>query len=316
MTDRDREFLKILNADSLLNLSLTEKLVYECFYNGMTDLETARALNMPKNTVTSFRRRLRRLYQASRSIIDLCDMMKFDPVPRKYSSNKPDRNRIVCMNEDLYITGIKSKTEAHSSETPLLHPSVIILPFVKKKDQLRFAVCEKNKGIVCDMNRFDSAADTRIFTDIPGGHLKPEYLPELVPGVKIDDSLWKRAVAAELEEELKIVGEGIDGERLQFLFFDRTSRRLSGTEEFNEELSAVYAYRLGDVPESKVRIYDEYTDSLGVSYRYRFPSRFVDFGELVRIAEGNHQKYQPMDALQRVVKKMREDRTQLEKLNS
>ncbi len=316
--NKDELFIKIVNADSILGLSDKEKSFYIARYKGMSDAEIAEAIGMNYNTVRSHQFLLRKKVLEAKLTLLLWNLSMADSeqkqinVSKKIEKPRPDE-RLPGLDKNGRVYGFYTKAQLHDKLKPIHHASVIILVAQRGADGvMRFLVCTKSSKMLT-ISGMDAIGKTYI--DVMGGHVE-ELDGEVTIGKELPKSAYFKAAVREFLEEVNVKSSKplvLKPENLVYLYTDEGDRPLY-PDLYNHETSQVFVARLPAMPQKNILTRDAWSDSFGALHKWRFPSQFLTFDELITLADGGKDNVFLMDAAQRVVERLSEDPQLKEKL--
>ena len=300
MIDNMEEFVSDINRDSLMGLSITQKLIYYMIIQGRSNGEIAERLKMNVNSVKTVRTTLKNRINEARALVEFADKYGISTDKRRYS-RKNEEDNIARIDENGSITDYLTGAEIHSVKDPKYHASVIVLPVRYGKNGPEFPIALKDKG---HFEKFtDGDIDCRILCEIVGTHVRRKDTGD---DNCLNDALFGRTAVRALREELYVPGvKEIDRSSLRFLGIDEFSGVLE-TGGLNVERSALYLYRLPDGT-SDVRYYTSYTDTANVRLHIRLASKWVSFPELEEIVSDKNDRLSAMNGLKRIVRALSEN---------
>ncbi len=317
--NKDELFLQIVNADSILGLSDKEKSFYIARYKGMSDAEIAEAIGMNHNTVRSHQFLLRKKVLEAKLTLLLWNLSMADSEKKKISISKktekprPDE-RLPGLDENGHVYDFFTKAQVHDKLKPIHHASVIILVAQRGADGvMRFLVCTKSSKMLT-ISGMDAIGKT--YLDVMGGHVE-EQDGDVAIGELLPNNAYFGAAVREFLEEVNIKSSKplvLKPENLVYLYTDEGDRPLY-PDLYNLETSQVFVARLPDnIAKENTLVRDSWADSYGVLHRWRFPSQFLTFDELIALAGSGKDNVFLMDAAQRVMERLSEDTKLKEKL--
>jgi len=287
-------FYEMLNADSLLDYSYSEKAILMAMYEGKNPEVLADKLQIKPATIRSIRRNLFVRYHRTK-LEYLVLQNSFQQRPkRKYTKMQKDKSTmLVTIDSNQNITGQYTKAEVHNPLSYKYHPTVIILPFVKTANGLEILVANKNHKV----NRHTLSQDEgeEAYWDVCGGHVESQ---DLRPGqTRLDEEVFRCCAKRELMEELVLKEKQLETIDLCGpLIIEEYGPASMPDKTINHELSAVFGYLLDSV--SGVKIQDDYIDTLGNHVTRSFTTRLIPLGKLLWQYQTRPQNF--MDGLGRV----------------
>ncbi|GEM_PF-2456571 len=316
--DKESRFINLINS-SIADLSYIEKLVCYRIFLGMSNKEIAEDLNIQAvTTVNSIRQRFKSLYERSKIILMLSEML-----PPFKKNRKTVREELIPALDQVTgrIINFYTKEQLHSynPEMAPLHPTVIIL-VVRKDEQNNWTLLVKDKAnMVASLTGELVKSNFSIRLDFCGGHVEIIDIV-LSIGTKIGDNI-KRNIGKELNhkaylntarrelvEEVSLRGgSAIDPDNLiEFCDITYNGPTLLG---WNNEISKIYIYQIpSEIPTGQVRTWDMWEDPLtGKKVKKEYVCEFKTLPELMSIYDENADNY--MDGAMRVLEKMKSEPT-------
>ncbi|MDR1183199.1 MAG: hypothetical protein LBK67_00195 [Coriobacteriales bacterium] len=318
---QDSCFYHLMSADSLLNFTHTEKIIYQRLYEGVSDKQIADEVGLQYSTIRAMKRDYRKSFVRAKANL-LFGSILFDKQPkRKYTKNKADaldlRGLVPWLADDeKTIRGFYSKSAVHDPTDSKRHPSTLILVVKQSLEGSEPIFLIGNRSDKLRQSRLSEAPSLYVW-DVCGGHValedfKLEDFSQLrsakdIPyqSMRLTDDVFLNTAKRELQEEIYWQGgKPNPADDLKFLFsigYETDWRTFDGRKIYghNIEYTYVYQYILPEKAWDTVRMRDEYTDSLGKTVKRNFPIRFVSYSELLRDYREN--PFQYMDGLARIL---------------
>jgi 8-oxo-dGTP pyrophosphatase MutT (NUDIX family) len=312
--DEKKRFFSLLNADSILDLSYLEKIVYYRFYLGMANNDISKELDIPASTVRTLSRNFFEQYKKSKMILQLGEMLYHgNPVKRQYSKKQLPEEQIPGL-DSMHgnVIGFFTKNDLHDEDHPIPHETTLILVSKRGSDKnWRFLMANKASKLMTLTSDMSKVALLK--WDFLGGHIEQidgdggelQEGVKIVIGKQLPFEVHKNAAVRELKEELRIKGAQLNPKNLVYFYvsqYDGPTYPIGR----NIEMTTVYLYILpDDIRDNNLLVRDVWTDSLGETVKKEFPSRFMTWEELKEL--NNREETAFMDGAKRVLDDFKKD---------
>ncbi|MCL2671836.1 MAG: hypothetical protein FWF10_07355 [Clostridiales bacterium] len=302
----ESRFHTLLNADSLFHFSTLEYLVYEAMFRGQDAGAISAELCQSPSSVRGARQNFYTRVAQAKALLMLHELLSERQSPlRKYnkaSSPKSPQGQNIAVDDNNCVNEFYNITELHGQ--PIRHATCLILLTQPCDDgSLRFLCVDKAR-------KNGGGSGPLFLWDCAGAHLSVSDLS--LPADKaicteLAPKHFRNAALRDLTETLRIPHTAIDADRLTYLF--TTAYKGASAYGINHEITDVFVYRLPEAAKN-VKLYDQYSDSLGETVKKQFRTKYFSYEEL----QTEHREKRMMDGLSRIMDVFANQAEQLERL--
>ncbi|MCL2671180.1 MAG: hypothetical protein FWF10_03980 [Clostridiales bacterium] len=302
----ESRFNILLNADSLFNFSTLEFLVYGGMFLGMDAKAIGDELGQSPSSVRGVRQNFYNQVAQAKAMLMLHEIISLRQSPlRRYnkaSESEREKEQKLAVDNDNRVSGLYNITELHGQ--PMRHATCLILLMQKGDDgDLRFFCVDKAR-------KSTGGHGSLFLWDCAGTHLSVSDLnlsADKAIGTTLQPKHFKNAALRDLSKTLRIPYTDVNPGSLAYLFTNSYSGPISYG--INHEITDVFVYKLPSDAKN-IKIYDQYTDSLGETVKKQFRTKYFNYAELLT----EYRERRLMEGLSRVVEVFERQPEQFEKL--